>query len=286
MHLADAFIQSDLQLHSGYTFFLSVCVFPGNWTHNLLRYWRNALPLSHTRTQGIINNSSKNNIQKMSWQNCECAKYRRRFVELSKDVQYCAVLLIWPGGKCFSCVWLFWCTVLCSVGQRANPLWNEVIILRTFYWLVNIKNVVVFQASQGDGEVWYGHPVYARYWQHYQQAMNWHQRHKRAYRKALEVGFFQALYSMYPSADQRYSDWHGDESWGNAHRDRMAGREEGETEATNSDSEVDEESSDESQIECDVSNMDISEELRQYFAQTERHRQELSKCLTTCGHFS
>ncbi len=35
MHLADAFIQSDL--HSGYTFsfFLSVCVFPGNQTHNL-----------------------------------------------------------------------------------------------------------------------------------------------------------------------------------------------------------------------------------------------------------
>ncbi len=35
-HLADAFIQSDLQLHSGYTFSL-VCVFPGNRTHNLLR---------------------------------------------------------------------------------------------------------------------------------------------------------------------------------------------------------------------------------------------------------
>ncbi len=32
LHLADAFIQSD----SDYTF-LSVCVFPGNWTHNLLR---------------------------------------------------------------------------------------------------------------------------------------------------------------------------------------------------------------------------------------------------------
>ncbi len=26
MHLADAFIQSDLQLHSGYTFFISICV--------------------------------------------------------------------------------------------------------------------------------------------------------------------------------------------------------------------------------------------------------------------
>ncbi len=47
LHLADAFIQSDLQLHSGYKFSLA-CVFPGNWTHNLLRCWRNALPLSHT----------------------------------------------------------------------------------------------------------------------------------------------------------------------------------------------------------------------------------------------
>ncbi len=49
MHLADALIQSDLQLHSCYTF-LSVYVFPGNRTHNLLRCWRNALPLSHTGT--------------------------------------------------------------------------------------------------------------------------------------------------------------------------------------------------------------------------------------------
>ncbi len=31
MHLADAFIQTIQVIH----FFLSVCVFPGNWTHNL-----------------------------------------------------------------------------------------------------------------------------------------------------------------------------------------------------------------------------------------------------------
>ncbi len=49
LHLPDTFIQSDLQLHSGYTFSL-VHVFPGNQTHNLLRNWRNALPLSHTGT--------------------------------------------------------------------------------------------------------------------------------------------------------------------------------------------------------------------------------------------
>ncbi|KAL0203692.1 hypothetical protein M9458_001710, partial [Cirrhinus mrigala] len=131
-------------------------------------------------------------------------------------------------------------------------------------------------ASQGDGEVWYAHPVYARYWRHYQQAMSWHQRHKRAYRKALEFGYFRAMYSMYPSAIQRYSDWHADESWRDGHRDGTTSREEArDNEATDSDSEMEEKSSDESQIECDVSNMDISEELRQYFAQTERHKQEL-----------
>ncbi len=36
MHVADAFIQSDL-VHSGYNLFLSVCVFPGNLTYNILR---------------------------------------------------------------------------------------------------------------------------------------------------------------------------------------------------------------------------------------------------------
>ncbi len=35
LHLADAFIQSEYFMYSGYTFFQYV--FPGNWTHNLLR---------------------------------------------------------------------------------------------------------------------------------------------------------------------------------------------------------------------------------------------------------
>ncbi len=34
-HLADAFIQSDSQYIQAIFFFLSVCVFPGNWTHIL-----------------------------------------------------------------------------------------------------------------------------------------------------------------------------------------------------------------------------------------------------------
>ncbi|KAM9766368.1 gem-associated protein 8 isoform 1-T2 [Menidia menidia] len=96
---------------------------------------------------------------------------------------------------------------------------------------------------------WFSSPVYSRYWKHYQQAMAWHQRHRRAYQKALEA------YYGSPSSPRRYADWQA--------------RESGE--------EGDEESSSDSEIECDVSNMEISEELRQYFAQTERHREELKK---------
>ncbi|XP_060923049.1 gem-associated protein 8 [Limanda limanda] len=106
---------------------------------------------------------------------------------------------------------------------------------------------------------WFSSPVYSRYWQHYHQAMSWNQKHRRAYRKALEAGYGPGhAHGQEPPPSsrrrhQRYADWHGKES----------AREE--------------ESSSDSEIECDVSNMEISEELRQYFAQTERHREELKK---------
>ncbi len=48
------FYPKRLTVHSGYTFFLlPVHVFPGNRTHNLLRCWRNALPLSHRNIRQI-----------------------------------------------------------------------------------------------------------------------------------------------------------------------------------------------------------------------------------------
>lgn len=103
---------------------------------------------------------------------------------------------------------------------------------------------------------WFSSPVYSRYWQHYQQAMAWHQRHRRAYRKALEAAYGPGYCrEQHSSSYRRYADWHGRESG----------------------SKDEEESSSDSEIECDVSNMEISEELRQYFAQTEKHREELSK---------
>ncbi|XP_031708049.1 gem-associated protein 8 [Anarrhichthys ocellatus] len=110
---------------------------------------------------------------------------------------------------------------------------------------------------------WFSSPMYSRYWQHYQQAMAWHQRHRRAYRKALEAAYG-PTYSQGRSPGsqrQRYADW-------NAGEDDDDG-EDGE--------DGDEESSSDSEIECDISNMEISEELRQYFAQTEKHKEELKK---------
>ncbi|XP_041822314.1 gem-associated protein 8 [Chelmon rostratus] len=110
---------------------------------------------------------------------------------------------------------------------------------------------------------WFSSPVYSRYWQHYQQAMAWHQRHRRAYRKALEAAYGPGYcQEQHPSSHQRYADWHAGE------------RDDKEEENEDKD---EEESSSDSEIECDVSNMEISEELREYFAQTEKHREELKK---------
>lgn len=114
--------------------------------------------------------------------------------------------------------------------------------------------------------------------------MAWHQRHQRAYRKALEAAYgpphsqahshphshphspphsqahgpaHSHPHSQEPCpSSQRYTDWN-------------AGQEDAE--------DGDEESSSDSEIECDVSNMVISEELREYFAHSEKHRVELKK---------
>ncbi|XP_017289981.1 gem-associated protein 8 [Kryptolebias marmoratus] len=105
---------------------------------------------------------------------------------------------------------------------------------------------------------WFSSPVYGRYWRHYQQAMGWYQRHRRAYRKAWEAASGSVYWhEEYPNSQQRYADWQAEESGG--------------------ENEEEEDSSSDSDIECDVSNMEISEELRQYFAHTERHREELKK---------
>uniref|UniRef100_A0ACB8FI17 Uncharacterized protein n=1 Tax=Sphaerodactylus townsendi TaxID=933632 RepID=A0ACB8FI17_9SAUR len=132
-----------------------------------------------------------------------------------------------------------------------------------------------------DTGLWYSQKIYARYWKHYNQAMQWMHRHKIAYRKAME--------SVFPSdhSSRRYSDWDGgsdlrDGSYSSSsqssrhwHPPRPQLTSHDKKPAVDKDSKTDSESEDEEAIECDVSNMEITEELRQYFEQTERHKEEL-----------
>ncbi len=53
----------------------TVCVFPGNWTHNLLCCWRNALPLSHRNTYLLITHPSEHrsshwDLSSWLWEKC------------------------------------------------------------------------------------------------------------------------------------------------------------------------------------------------------------------------
>ncbi|XP_019781159.1 gem-associated protein 8 [Delphinus delphis] len=139
-------------------------------------------------------------------------------------------------------------------------------------------------------ESWPSHPVYARYWQHYHQAMAWMRCHQNAYRKAMESCFMSPWYSSamglpqsaYAKEGRRPQSCyeHPPASWDSHHSHSHAGgrgphprgREEP---AWYAEEEKEKESeSDDGGIECDVSNMEITEELRQYFAQTERHQEE------------
>ncbi|XP_008942350.1 PREDICTED: gem-associated protein 8 [Merops nubicus] len=133
-----------------------------------------------------------------------------------------------------------------------------------------------------DTEPWYCHRAYARYWRHYDLAMRWMRRHQQAYRKAMEAFYHPPWYPA-ASPSSRYSDWDGDDlphtqncSSSYSPRGRAPytdAHQEGEH--ADRDSEMEEDDSEsEGEIECDLSNMEITEELRQFFAETERHREE------------
>ncbi|XP_054437050.1 gem-associated protein 8 isoform X2 [Pteronotus mesoamericanus] len=153
--------------------------------------------------------------------------------------------------------------------------------------------------SSETEEPWSCHPAYARYWRHYHQAMAWMRSHQKAYRKAMESYFRSPWYltpeglpqgSYAEEGRSPQSFWGGhlasqDTRCGYAHSaraeqhppDSMRGAQawatEEEEEREEEEEEEEETDSDEG-VECDLSNMEITEELRQYFAETERHREE------------
>uniref|UniRef100_A0A2K6PB70 Gem nuclear organelle associated protein 8 n=1 Tax=Rhinopithecus roxellana TaxID=61622 RepID=A0A2K6PB70_RHIRO len=138
---------------------------------------------------------------------------------------------------------------------------------------------------------WYPHPVYARYWQHYHQAMAWMQSHHNAYRKAAESCFSlpwyflpallpQSSYDNQAAYRQSFYDHHDSPCSsslfrGSGQHPHGSSRIQASTrqdQALSKEEEMEIES--DAEVECDLSNVEITEELRQYFADTERHREE------------
>lgn len=149
-----------------------------------------------------------------------------------------------------------------------------------------------------DVEPWYAGKVYARYWKHYNQAMYWLYRHKNAYKTAMASLYCPPAFPPESIPPYRYADWEGVEAahyskfsslynlqnrlghlhWPQQHLAAQHSLKERKAVESDSETEDNEDSdSEEEVIECDVSNMEITDELRQFFAQTERHREELRK---------
>jgi gem associated protein 8 len=82
-----------------------------------------------------------------------------------------------------------------------------------------------------------------------------------------------------------YSYSHFGKSGHPAHDTRRTQTSKREDQALSEEEEEMETESDE-EIECDLSNMEITDELRQYFAETERHREERSKFRPLFPHAS
>lgn len=141
--------------------------------------------------------------------------------------------------------------------------------------------------------------MYARYWQHYHQAMAWMQRHQHAYQKAVE-SYFSCLWPLSPSALPQSSYAYKGRSAQSSYDHHLASQNsryghsgprrarQHPRDSTRRDqawlAEDEMESESDGGVECDLSNMEITEELRQYFAETERHKEERRKCrpVSTC----
>ncbi|XP_010190905.1 PREDICTED: gem-associated protein 8 [Mesitornis unicolor] len=122
--------------------------------------------------------------------------------------------------------------------------------------------------------------------------MRWMRRHQKAYRKAMKSFYDLPWHPSAASPNSRYSDWDGNDlphthNYSSSHSPRRRAQYRGrpqqytdghqEREDADRDTEMKEDCESEGEIEYDLSNMEITEELREFFAQTERHREELRR---------
>uniref|UniRef100_G1Q9G9 Gem nuclear organelle associated protein 8 n=1 Tax=Myotis lucifugus TaxID=59463 RepID=G1Q9G9_MYOLU len=144
-------------------------------------------------------------------------------------------------------------------------------------------------ASSGTATPCSCHPVYARYWQHYHQAVAWMRSHQNAYLKAIKSYFSspwyftpgdlpQSSYAKKGGSSQSFCDHHlasQGSHCGYSPSPRSGHRPHDSTSEDQSwSTEEATETGSDAGVEYDLSSMEITEELRQYFAETERHRDE------------
>lgn len=157
-------------------------------------------------------------------------------------------------------------------------------------WCLACSLCVLQSESTQAPESWSSHPVYARYWQHYHQAMAWMRSHQSAYQKAVESVVPSPWY--YPATDLAQSPAAKGGTSPQSHskspsasrdacrrrsRPGKPGPQRRSTEKPARFAQDNDSESDDCGIVCDLSNMVITDELRQYFAETEQHQEELRK---------
>ncbi len=79
-----------------------------------------------------MNNNSNKNVNR---QNCACALCTDEGLRIYLQMHItgvCYLLFRWvmAWGKNCSCVWMFWCSVLCSAGQRATVQRESELVVR------------------------------------------------------------------------------------------------------------------------------------------------------------
>uniref|UniRef100_A0A8I5ZLJ0 Gem-associated protein 8 n=1 Tax=Rattus norvegicus TaxID=10116 RepID=A0A8I5ZLJ0_RAT len=129
---------------------------------------------------------------------------------------------------------------------------------------------------------WDSRPVYARYWQHYLHSMLWMQSHQNAYRKFWDSCFTSAWFFPHGVLPWNSLAYEAGHPW-NSQGQHMEWQESPYSGSTREDEALREEeelaSDSDEEVECDLSNTEITEELRQYFAQTEAQRRLLNDYL-------
>ncbi len=89
------FYPKRLTVHSDYTFFLSVCVFPGNWTHNLCT--DNAM-LYHWATGTLVVSLSSLPQRYVLWEGfCQKRRAEMKVDMLLTQLQWCTFMLTYSG---------------------------------------------------------------------------------------------------------------------------------------------------------------------------------------------